>query len=107
MSAALVDFEGQAKYTPRGLWYLFSSTALASGVPIPEVARWLGHRSVKATVYSYGYLLPSAWDRCREVLQHAMRPVAADETSLPSMEAGRGVGIQAAQVYESAGKVLG
>ncbi|WP_411083063.1 tyrosine-type recombinase/integrase [Streptomyces sp. cmx-18-6] len=80
LSAGLVDLDGNAKYTPRSLRHFFASTALANGVPIHEVSRWLGHRSVKTTVDIYGHLLPSAWDRCREVLQHAMRPASpADE----------------------------
>lgn len=87
LSAGLVDLDGNAKYTPRSLRHFFASTALANGVPIHEVSRWLGHRSVKTTVDIYGHLLPSAWDRCREVLQRAMRPAPPDATSLPSEEA--------------------
>ncbi|MFQ6142716.1 hypothetical protein ACLMNJ_06510, partial [Streptomyces seoulensis] len=60
---------------------------LSNGVPIHEVSRWLGHRSVKTTVDIYGHLLLSAGDRCREVLQRAMRPAPLDATSLPAEEA--------------------
>lgn len=87
LSAGLVDLDGNAKYTPRSLRHFFASTALANGVPIHEVSRWLGHRSVKTTVDIYGHLLPSAWDRCREVLQRAMRPIPPDATSQPAEEA--------------------
>ncbi|MFJ4911308.1 tyrosine-type recombinase/integrase [Streptomyces sp. NPDC088726] len=87
LSAGLVDLDGKAKYTPRSLRHFFASTALANGVPIHEVSRWLGHRSVKTTVDIYGHLLPSAWDRCRDVLQRAMRPVSPDATSRPAEEA--------------------
>lgn len=87
LSAGLVDLDGNAKYTPRSLRHFFASTALANGVPIHEVSRWLGHRSVKTTVDIYGHLLPSAWDRCREVLQRAMRPAPPAATSFPSEEA--------------------
>lgn len=86
LSASLVDLDGHAKYTPRSLRHFFASTALANGVPIHEVSRWLGHRSVKTTVDIYGHLLPSAWDRCRDVLQRAMRPVSQDATSQPAEE---------------------
>ncbi|MFD9732800.1 tyrosine-type recombinase/integrase, partial [Micrococcus luteus] len=88
LSAGLVDLDGNAKYTPRSLQHFYASTALANDVPIHEVSRWLGHRSVKTTVGIYGHLLPSAWDRCREVLQRAMRPAPLDATSLPAEEAG-------------------
>ncbi|WP_324802192.1 hypothetical protein SJX93_24120 [Streptomyces cyaneofuscatus] len=66
--------DGKARYTPRDLRHFFASTALANDVPIHELSRWLGHRSVKATVDIYGHLLPGAWERCREVLQRSMRP---------------------------------
>ncbi len=96
LSAGLVDLDGNAKYTPRSLRHFFASTALANGVPIHEVSRWLGHRSVKTTVDIYGHLLPSAWDRCREVLQHAMRPASPDATFLPAKEASWSAGTRAA-----------
>ncbi|ARP74348.1 site-specific integrase [Streptomyces pluripotens] len=59
-SGGLVDLDGNARYTPRSLRHFFASTALANGVPIHEVSRWLGHRSVRTTVDIYGRLLPSA-----------------------------------------------
>ncbi len=96
LSAGLVDLDGDAKYTPRSLRHFFASTALANGVPIHEVSRWLGHRSVKTTVDIYGHLLPSAWDRCGQVLQRAMRPASPDATSLPSEEASWSAGTRAA-----------
>ncbi|MFJ2415116.1 tyrosine-type recombinase/integrase [Streptomyces brevispora] len=74
VSAGLVNVNGSAKYTPRSLRHFFASTALANGVPIHEVSRWLGHRSIKVTVDTYGHLVPRAWHRCREILQNAMRP---------------------------------
>ncbi len=45
------------------LRHTFASTALAEGVPISEVSRWLGHKSITTTVDLYG-----TWSR---------RPVAA------------------------------
>ncbi|WP_098008090.1 tyrosine-type recombinase/integrase [Streptomyces sp. sk226] len=81
-----------SKYTPRSLRHFFASTALANGVPIHEVSRWLGHRSVKTTVDIYGHLLPGAWERCREVLQRSMRPLPLDVTSLPSEAASSSAG---------------
>ncbi|MFG2464522.1 tyrosine-type recombinase/integrase [Streptomyces canus] len=78
VSAGLVDVEGKAKYTPGSLRHFFASTALANGVPIREVSRWLGHKSIKTTVDIYGHLVPEAWDRCRDIMQNAMRPVVED-----------------------------
>jgi integrase len=82
-SAGLVDADGTPKYTPRSLRHFFASTALAHGAPIHEVSHWLGHRSVKTTIDIYGHLLPSAWDRCRQLLQNAMRPAPLDTAAQP------------------------
>ncbi|MCZ0975919.1 tyrosine-type recombinase/integrase [Streptomyces albulus] len=57
-----------------GLRHFFASTALAHGIPIHEVSRWLGHKSIKTTVDVYGHLVPASWDRCRTVMQTALRP---------------------------------
>lgn len=78
VSAGLVDVDGKAKYTPGSLRHFFASTALANGVPIREVSRWLGHKSIKTTVDIYGHLVPEAWDRCRDIMQNAMRPPVED-----------------------------
>ncbi|MFF3691993.1 tyrosine-type recombinase/integrase [Streptomyces sp. NPDC002221] len=80
-AAGLVNPDGSAKYTPHSLRHFFASTALANGVPIHEVSRWLGHKSIKTTVDIYGHLVPEAWDRCRDIMQKAMRPEAPTDPS--------------------------
>jgi len=92
----LAGADGTAKYTPRSLRHFFASIALANGVPIHEVSRWLGHRSVKTTIDIYGHLVPRAWHRCREVLQNAMRPVRLDMRAQPDKVACPGSCTQAA-----------
>ena len=72
--AGIVKPDGKPKYTPHGLRHFFASTALAAGIPIHEVSRWLGHKSIKTTVDVYGHLVPASWDRCRTVMQAALRP---------------------------------
>ncbi|MFE9598957.1 tyrosine-type recombinase/integrase [Streptomyces hokutonensis] len=96
VAAGLVDTDGKAKYTPRSLRHFFASTALANGVPIHEVSRWLGHRSVKTTIDIYGHLLPRAWGRLRVVLQNAMRPAPADAAAQPAEATCAGACLQAA-----------
>ncbi|MFD4569205.1 tyrosine-type recombinase/integrase [Streptomyces sp. NPDC058467] len=66
----------QPEVHPHGLRHFFASTALAHGIPIHEVSRWLGHRSIKTTVDVYGHLVPVSWDRCRTIMQTALRPDA-------------------------------
>ncbi|MEU1309196.1 tyrosine-type recombinase/integrase [Streptomyces cinnamoneus] len=75
IAAGLVQADGAPKYTPHSLRHFFASTALANGIPIHEVSRWLGHKSIKTTVDIYGHLVPGAWDRCREVMQRVLRPL--------------------------------
>ncbi len=58
----------------RALGHFFASAALAGGIPVHEVSRWLGHKWIKTTVDIYGHLVPGAWHRCREVMQNAMGP---------------------------------
>ncbi|MFG3659873.1 tyrosine-type recombinase/integrase [Streptomyces sp. NPDC047706] len=54
LSAGLVDADDRATHTPGSLRHFFASTALANGVPIREVSRRLGHKSIKTTADIYG-----------------------------------------------------
>ncbi|GHJ35472.1 site-specific integrase [Streptomyces sp. TS71-3] len=74
----VVKPDGSPKYTPHCLRHFFASTALAASIPIHEVSRWLGHKSIKTTVDIYGHLVPASWDRCRTVMQTALRPETVD-----------------------------
>ncbi|WP_336213304.1 tyrosine-type recombinase/integrase, partial [Nonomuraea sp. LPB2021202275-12-8] len=53
------------------LRHTFASTALAAGVPISEVSRWLGHESITTTVDLYGHLVPEASQRARKAMDMA------------------------------------
>jgi hypothetical protein len=77
-AAGLLGRDQAPRYTPHTLRHFFASTALANGIPVHEVSRWLGHASIKTTVDVYGRLVPAAWERCRQTLQQAMRPTPAD-----------------------------
>lgn len=76
--AGITKPDGSPKFTPHGLRHFFASTALAHGIPIHEVSRWLGHRSIKTTVDVYGHLVPASWGRCRTIMQSALRPDTGD-----------------------------
>ncbi|MFJ1932661.1 tyrosine-type recombinase/integrase [Kitasatospora sp. NPDC088160] len=62
--------------TPHDLRHFFASTALAAGVSLLEVSRWLGHKSIKITADIYGHLVQDAPERMRRVMQDALRPAA-------------------------------
>ncbi|MER6308254.1 tyrosine-type recombinase/integrase [Streptomyces sp. NPDC001657] len=77
-AVGLLGRDRTPKYTPHTLRHFFASTALAHGVPVHEVSRWLGHTSIKTTVDIYGHLVPAAWERCRQALERALGPAPAD-----------------------------
>ena len=59
------------EFIPHSLRHLYASTALAEGIPITEVSRWLGHKSIEVTHQIYGHLVPSSFDRARTTLDNA------------------------------------
>jgi len=61
------------EFIPHSLRHLYASTALAEGIPITEVSRWLGHNSIEVTHQIYGHLVPSSFDRARAILDAANR----------------------------------
>lgn len=60
-----------ADMTFHDLRHTFASTALAEGVPVSEVSRWLGHESITTTVDLYGHLVPEASQRARTAMDKA------------------------------------
>lgn len=55
-------------FTPHSLRHAFVSALLSRGVPITDVAKWLGHRNINVTYATYGPLVPSSLGRAQEVL---------------------------------------
>lgn len=54
------------EYSPHWLRHLFASVMLAAGVPITDLAKWLGHRDPKVTFDTYGHLMPDNMERARQ-----------------------------------------
>jgi integrase len=50
-------------FTPHSLRHAYASAMLARGVPITELAHFLGHKDINITHSVYGHLLPSAAKR--------------------------------------------
>ncbi len=57
-----------AGFTPHSLRHAFVSALLSRGVPITDVAQWLGHRDINITYATYGHLVPSSLGRALNVL---------------------------------------
>jgi hypothetical protein len=56
------------KDLPHSLRHAFVSALLSRGVPIDDLAAWLGHKSINVTHAIYGHLMPSSLGRAQEVL---------------------------------------
>jgi integrase len=56
------------EFTPHDLRHTAASIWLSRGVPITDVSRWLGHRSVDLTYRIYSHFVPDAFERGRDVL---------------------------------------
>lgn len=66
--AGVARAEIPAGFTPHSLRHAFASALLSHGVPITDVAKWLGHRNINVTFAIYGHLVPSAASRALQVL---------------------------------------
>ncbi len=62
------DAAGLAGFRAHDLRHVFASAALANGVPITDVSRFLGHRSIEITYRIYSHYLPDSFGRATEVL---------------------------------------
>jgi integrase len=62
------------EFTPHSLRHCYASTSLAQGIPITEVSRWLGRKSIEVTYQTYGHLVPTSWDRAHTVPRQRRPP---------------------------------
>ncbi|MEU1390705.1 MULTISPECIES: tyrosine-type recombinase/integrase [unclassified Nonomuraea] len=56
-------------FTPHDLRHAYVSMQLASGIPITDVSRWIGHKNINITYAIYGHLVDESWDRALDVMQ--------------------------------------
>jgi integrase len=54
---------------PHQMRHHFASALIAAGVPITDVSRWLGHRSLTLTYATYSHLMPASEDTARRALE--------------------------------------
>ena len=57
-----------AGFRPHSLRHAFASALLSRGVPITDVARWMGHKDIRETYNTYSHFMPEAEDRGLAVL---------------------------------------
>ncbi|MFD7496191.1 tyrosine-type recombinase/integrase [Streptomyces sp. NPDC059832] len=57
-----------AGYTMYSLRHFFGSNCLAMGIPITDVAEWMGHKSIEVAYRIYRHLMPSSVGRAARLL---------------------------------------
>lgn len=57
--------EGLVMY---GFRHFYASNALSNGIPITDVAEWMGHKSIEITYRIYRHLMPSSFGRAAKIL---------------------------------------
>ncbi|MFI9293759.1 tyrosine-type recombinase/integrase [Streptomyces gardneri] len=63
--ADLSPEEGIGMY---GFRHYFASNALGSGIPITDVAEWMGHKSIEETYRTYRHLMPGSITKAARIL---------------------------------------
>ncbi|MFG3255330.1 tyrosine-type recombinase/integrase [Streptomyces sp. NPDC048172] len=58
----------ERKLTPYSLRHFFASNCLTNGIPITDVAEWMGHKSITMTFRIYRHLMPASIGRAAKVL---------------------------------------
>ncbi|MEU8543106.1 site-specific integrase [Streptomyces sp. NPDC048717] len=56
------------KITPHWLRHFFASAGLSKGVPVSDIAEWLGHRDPRITLETYAHIMPDAPGRLRSLM---------------------------------------
>ncbi|GIE90513.1 tyrosine-type recombinase/integrase [Actinoplanes regularis] len=85
------------------LRHFFASSMLADGVPITDVAEWLGHASPEITHEYYGHLMPDAPDRGRTAIDNAMASLATTTGGEGRARSGRPPRVSAARSTQRRG----
>lgn len=57
--------EGVGMY---GFRHYFASNALGNGIPITDVAEWMGHKSIEETYRTYRHLMPGSITKAARIL---------------------------------------
>ncbi|MFD8886458.1 tyrosine-type recombinase/integrase [Streptomyces erythrochromogenes] len=63
---------GTPQYTPKSFRHFFVSEAIHNGIPLFEVAAWVGHRTTRTTELVYGHLVRRAMDRGARTVENRL-----------------------------------
>lgn len=65
---ASVESAGLPHYTPKSFRHYFVSECLHAGIPLYEIAQWVGHRDTRTTEMVYGHLRTRSFKRGADTL---------------------------------------
>ncbi|QHC27003.1 tyrosine-type recombinase/integrase [Streptomyces sp. GS7] len=60
------------KLNPYSLRHYFASNCLSKGIPITDVAEWMGHKNIGMTFRIYRHLMPASIGRAAKVLNEGL-----------------------------------
>ncbi|SHN28719.1 integrase [Actinacidiphila paucisporea] len=52
--------------------HVFASNAIAGGVSLLKVSRWLGHSTIQITADIYGHLTPGSGEKLKRVMDEVL-----------------------------------
>ena len=61
------------------LRHFYASTLLAQGVPVKELAEYLGHSDPGFTLQTYTHLVPSSFERARVAIDGVLANLNTDD----------------------------
>jgi integrase len=80
---AAADAAGLQGFRAHDLRHVYASVALSAGVPVTDVSRWLGHRSIQTTFHTYGHLIPASWEQAQAALDREFSSWLTDRAVRP------------------------
>ncbi|RLU89185.1 hypothetical protein CTZ27_22325 [Streptomyces griseocarneus] len=60
------------KLPPYSVRHYFASNCLSRGIPITDVAEWMGHSSIQSTFKIYRHLMPASIGRAARILDEGL-----------------------------------
>ncbi|MBO8184221.1 tyrosine-type recombinase/integrase [Streptomyces spirodelae] len=66
----------ERKLTPYSLRHYFASNCLSNGIPITDVAEWMGHKNIAMTFRIYRHLMPASIGRAAKILDAGLHLAA-------------------------------
>ncbi|MFD4749187.1 tyrosine-type recombinase/integrase [Streptomyces rubiginosohelvolus] len=61
------------RLNPYSLRHFFASNCLSKGIPITDVAEWMGHKNIQMTFRIYRHLMPASIGRAALLLNEGLQ----------------------------------